>query len=60
VIQRRSCYALPQTRLSAGWVNDFTQAEFIACFRNAEFTLVTIDAVNGAPAEHIYVFSRSI
>ena len=47
-------------RLSAGCVNDFTQAEIITCFRDAKFTLVTIHAVRGAPAEHIYVFSRDV
>jgi hypothetical protein len=47
-------------RLSAGWVNDFTQAEIIARFSDAEFKLVTIYAVSSAQAEHIYVFSRGI
>jgi hypothetical protein len=45
-------------RLSSGWVNGFTEAEIIACFTNAKFTLSTICAVNGAQGEQIFVFSR--
>jgi hypothetical protein len=45
-------------RLSAGWVNDFTQIEIIARFSDAGFKLVTTYAVSGTQAEHIYVFSR--
>lgn len=44
-------------RLSAGWVNGFTQAEFIASFDKAGFTLIKY--VEGEKNEHIYVFSKS-
>jgi hypothetical protein len=46
-------------RLSAGWVNGFTQAELIAYFDKAGFTLIKYQSVEGEESEHIYVFSNS-
>jgi hypothetical protein len=45
-------------RLSAGWVNSFTDAELRACFRDASFHLVNSCAVDGERDERIYVFAR--
>ena len=45
-------------RLSSGWVNAFTEAEIIACFTDAKFTVNSICAVSGAKDEQIFVFSR--
>jgi hypothetical protein len=43
-------------RLSSGWVNHFTEAEIIAHFADARFTVSRI--VNGAQIDRIFVFSR--
>jgi hypothetical protein len=46
-------------RLSAGWVNGFTDAELRACFGDASFRLINSSPVEGERDERIYVFARS-
>jgi hypothetical protein len=46
-------------RLSAGWVNGFTQSELIASFNKAGFALIKCQSVEGEEAEHIYFFAKS-
>jgi hypothetical protein len=46
-------------RLSAGWVNSFTDAHLRECFADASFHLVTDCAVEGERDERIYAFARS-
>jgi hypothetical protein len=46
------------SRISSGWVNDFTEAEIVACFADSKFMLRTISAVSSPQGEQIFVFSR--
>jgi hypothetical protein len=46
-------------RLSAGWVNSFTDAELRAIFRDASYRCAIDCAVEGERDERIYVFARS-
>jgi hypothetical protein len=46
------------SRLSAGWVNAFTDADFRICFEQASYETVNRVAVIGERDEYIYLFAR--
>jgi hypothetical protein len=54
---RAKRFRVSAARLSAGWVNSFTQAELTACFNDASYELTKSAAVRGERDEHIYLFT---